>query len=269
MLRTAAIGLVGSAVFTISGTIHADVMDMSFETAGVYGRAIHYSYDPTGSHTNPLINGNTTAGRLDWTVMSQGPVSFGGHIFNNGDQFSTFCSELTEFISPGQTYTYSSMTVADMPANGDSFAMGAFRAGLLQDLFDNHFEQAVSGSTTEAAAFQVAVWEIAYEDRLGELGSGGGPPLSELLAADADTFVISEDSTVVGLANAWLDELAGGILDNSLIGFDGGTESASQPNQIMVGEVVAVPLPAPFLLAGMGLVAVVLGRKQLRRLAGT
>jgi len=252
-------------VFTISGTGHADEISMSFQTPGVYGSEIHYSYDPTGTHSNPVFSGNTTAGRFDWTVMSEGPVDFGGHVFNNGDQFSTFCAELTGFMTPGETYTYGSIAVADMPANGDSTAMGAFRAGLLQELFDNRFQQAISGSTTDAAAFQVAVWEITYEDRLVELGSGGGPPLSELLVADADTFIISEDSAVVDLANAWLAELHGGLLANSLMGFDGVGESLSGPSQL---GMPMVPLPAPLWLAGMGLVAVVFGRKKLRGLAG-
>jgi len=126
MVRRSLIGLVGCGVFTISATVHADVMTMSFETPGVYGRDIQYSYDPAGSHANPLTSGNTTAGRFDWTVISEGPVTFGGHVFNNGDQFSTFSAELTEFITPGETYTYSSIAVADMGANGDSSVMGAF-----------------------------------------------------------------------------------------------------------------------------------------------
>ena len=113
----------------------------------------------------------------------------------------------------------------------------------------------------------MAVWEIGYEDRLAELGSGGGPTLSELLAADADTFIVSNDSAVVDLANAWLDELTGTVLDSSLMGFDSLTE-IPHANQITSSPAM-VPLPAPLWLATVGLFAVVIGRKKLRRLAGT
>ncbi len=45
-----------------------------------------------------------------------------------------------------------------MPTVGQLGApMGSFRAGLFQELFDNHFATAVNGTTAEAAAFQVAV----------------------------------------------------------------------------------------------------------------
>jgi len=258
--------MVCCAAFTISGTCVADEIAMSFETPGIYGRTIHYSYDSTGSHTNPLLSGTTTAGRYDWTVISEGPVAFGGLVFNNGDQFSTFTAELTGFVMPGETYSYESVAVEDMPGNAASSALGAFRAGLIQNLFDNHYTESVNGSTLQAAAFQVAVWEIGYEDRLAEFGSGGGPPLSELLAADADTFIISDDSAVVDLANAWLDELTGTVLNSRLIGFGSMTETLG-PDLISM-SVVIVPLPAPFWLAGIGLSAVVVARKKLRRLAG-
>jgi hypothetical protein len=262
------IGVMCCGVCTINGTLRADEITMSFESPGIYGREIHYSYDHSGNHANPQLSGNTTAGRFDWTVMSEGPVAFGGRVFNNGDRFSTFTAELTGFITPGETYTYGSIAVSDLPGSADISTMGAFRAGLLQELFNNHSQQAFTGSTLEAAAFQVAIWEIRYEDRLIELGSGGGPPLSELLVADADTFVVSDDSAVVGLANAWLAELTGTVLESSLLGFDSGNESIAQASHIGSASVM-IPLPAPLWLAGMGLVAVVMGRKRLRRLAGT
>ena len=265
MVRATTIGIVCCAAFTINGTCVADEIALSFATPGVYGRTISFSYDSTGSHTDPQLSGNTTAGRFNWTVMSEGPVAFGGHVFNNGDQFSTFALELTGFITPGETYMYGSVAVADMPGTDGSSALGSFRAGLLQNLFDNHYAQAVDGNKLQAAAFQVAVWEIGYEDRLAELGSGGGPPLSELLVADGGTFIVGDDIAVVNLANVWLSELTGTVLDSGLVGFNSGTAETVAPGQIMMPLVV--PLPAPFWLAGMGLVAVVFGRKKLRRLA--
>ena len=277
MAHTTTIGLVGLALFAVSGTSqadHIDQMDMTFGTSGVYGEFVNFSYDPDGAGGNPaLISGGTTAGKFGWTVVSEGPVVFSGRTFNNGDQFSTFCSELTEFISPGTTYTYNSSAIEDMPSHGQIGApMMAFRAGLLQELFDNHWAHATNGTsdtiysdTIEAAAFQVAVWEIVYEDRLLEVGSGGGTPLSVALNAGFDSFIISNNSLVIELADMWLDALNGDVLaGTSLFGFaSDSSESIGSQDQMAY----FIPLPAPFWLAGMGLLGIMIGRKRLRRLA--
>ena len=88
-----------------------------------------------------------------------------------------------------------------MPTVGQLGApMGSFRAGLIQELFDNHYATAVNGTTAEAAAFEVAVWKMVYEDRLDDAVSG----LTTIAAAaDAgdDTFVISSNYDAVQQAN--------------------------------------------------------------------
>ena len=268
MRRTTTLGLVGLALFAVSGTSQADRIDMTVDSSSAYGQGIHYRYDPDGAGGNvPLIDGNTIAGRLGWTVKSEGPVSFAGHTFNHGDTLSTFSTQLTEFVTPGAMYSFGSTAVSDMPSRDEiGSQMGAFRAGLLQELFDNHYGQAVTGTRLQAAAFQVAVWEIVYEDRLAEVGSGGGPTVAEVFAVGADTFVVSQNSSVVQLADLWLDALTGGYLANSaLIGFASDSESIGGSDQL--GMPAMIPLPAPIWLAGMGLAGIVFGRKRLQRLA--
>ena len=88
-----------------------------------------------------------------------------------------------------------------MPTVGQLGApMGSFRAGLIQELFDNHYATAVNGTTAKAAAFQVAVWEIVYEDRLDHAESGL-TTIAAVADAGADTFVISCNTDSVQQAN--------------------------------------------------------------------
>ncbi|TDJ41929.1 MAG: hypothetical protein E2O54_03840 [Gammaproteobacteria bacterium] len=279
MAKTTTVGFVIIGLFAVTGTSHADQMNMTFGATGVYGEFVHFTYNPVADGNPALINGSTTAGKFGWTVEAgEGPVSFGGRSFNDGDQFSTFCTELTEFISPGSTYTYYSSAIEDMPSYGQIGApMMAFRAGLLQELFDNHYADATNGisdtiysDTVEAAAFQVAVWEIVYEDRLLEVNSGGGTPLSVALNVGADnsglnSFVISQNALVVALADEWLDALNGDVVaGNTLMGFaSDSSESLASQDQVAY----FIPLPAPVWMAGMGLLGIIIGRKRLRRIA--
>ena len=249
-MKLTTIGLVGIAVLVLNGTSMA--IDMTFDN--IQGQGVHYDYSGT---RGSAISGNTTAGRFNWTVTSGETIN--GVTFNAGDHFTTFCTELTQFISTGDEFTYSSVAVSSMPTVGQLGApMGSFRAGLIQELFNDHYATAVNGTLTEAAAFQVAVWEIVYEDRLDDAESG----LTTIaIAADAgaNTFVISSNYDAVQQANLWLDMLTGNYSeDSSLIGF--GSESAQD-------QLLLVPLPAPLWLAGVGLAGVVFGRRKLQRLA--
>jgi len=242
-------GLVAIAVLALNGTSMA--IDMTFDN--IQGQGVHFDYSGT---RGSAISGNTTAGRFNWTVTSCETIN--GVTFNAGDQFTTFCTELTQFISTGDTFTYSSVAVADMPTVGQLGApMGSFRAGLIQELFNNYYATAVNGTTTEAAAFQVAVWEIVYEDRVDDVGSS--LTIAAALNAGADSFTVSSNYDAVQQANTWLDALTGNYsADDSLIGFGSG----SAQDQLLL-----VPLPAPLWLAGVGLAGVVFGRRKLQRLA--
>ena len=137
MVRTTTIGLVGLAVAAVSGTTQADVIDMHFLNVFVGENVtIHHSSQSGGSSS-------TFAGRFDWTVNSPDGTSYGGNSFDNGDALSTFCSEITQSVTPGSDYSYTNTAIADMPIPGGG--MGAFRAGLLQELFDARFGTAISG----------------------------------------------------------------------------------------------------------------------------
>ena len=171
-----------------------------------------------------------------------------GHTFGVGSHVTTFCTELTQTVSPGYPYEYNFTNVSSMPTTGQPASpMGTYRAGLAYELYRNHFFDAVSGDLDNAAAMQLALWEIVYE---GNLGVAGG--IANLADVDGDNdgtlgtddtrgefYITSGGSDAVVLANSWLDALTGIYTDADntlLIGF------GSSSNQ---DQVTLIPLPPP------------------------
>ena len=78
------------------------------------------------------------------------------------------------------------------------------RDGLIRRLFDNELANAAT-STTNAAAFQLAVWEIIYE-------TGPDYELSYYDYGDRGTFY-AKDGDSIALANEWLADVVAGSGD--------------------------------------------------------
>jgi hypothetical protein len=96
------------------------------------------------------------------------------------DDFVLWCFDIAQYVGDGVTYHQ----VSD--------PLGAERASLLNRLFSSYYDKV--DTTTEGAAFQVAVWEIVYENLAG--------PLS----VDDGLFTAWNNADVVDQANSWLAE---------------------------------------------------------------
>ena len=121
------------------------------------GANFNYSFD--GSSTS------TTAGTFNWTSVTGGSVNYGA--------FTAFCIDLTQNISTGGTYLYNVDPLQNGPTpgtdtggHGVNGAMGATKAGELDELWGRYFNNILVGTTAQqqqnAAAFQIAVWDIVY-----------------------------------------------------------------------------------------------------------
>ena len=179
-----------------------------------------------------------------------------------GTSFQSFCTEIQEYTN-GSWQTLEIKKAKDLPIDGGY--MGEQRADLLSALFISSFESD-GWTNVEAAAFQACLWEIAFESgfvpdaaNYGSSGLGVGGGGLSFVEGSTSTKLITGSfaqaaSYLTAAWNLWQDE---DFCHNSLWGVD--TEDWQ-------GMIIPIPLPAPFALAGVGLLGVLAGRRKLARL---
>ena len=113
-------------------------------------------YTTVGVTFNGASMGQTIAGPEQWHRQS-GSLAL-------GDNFTTFCIELTQDVWDGAVFTYDIGALENVPPPGVSLAgtgSGMSKADYLRKLWALHESQVVDGMT--GAAFQTAVWDIVYD----------------------------------------------------------------------------------------------------------
>jgi len=160
-----------------------------------------------------------TAGLMNWTRT-------GGSSDAPAGDFTTFCIELDEHVAPSHTYNYDVVPIADAPTSLDG--MGELKGDLLGELFDLYYGTSNFAFGDVAAAFQIAVWEIVYDDGV-DLAGG--------------IFRVANSGSHYGLADDMLDGLTGQYQGAPVIGL------ASRGSQ----DQVTVPEPASLGLLLLGI----------------
>jgi hypothetical protein len=218
--------LVALTVATLAGTTLADTVNATF--TGV----------SPGQSVTMRLNGNninTTAGAFNFVRKAADPGTLPGFT----PTFQGFCIDLTEYVQVGHDYSWTTHAVADSPTS-NAGPMGAANAARLGRLFANHFTGL--SSAQQYAAFQIAVWEIVFDDGV-NLDSG-------------DLKCTNAPSGTKDLAQSWLNTLGSGAGWN-LIAIDD-EPGCAQGHQ---GYVMA-PAPGAAALMGMGALA---GARRKRR----
>ena len=163
----------------------------------------------------------------------------------NGNSFSAMCVDVLHTIDFTTTYTnYTAKTPA-------AYGFSPAQMGLFNKLYTNYYGVS-QDSSANAAAFQIAVWEITYD------GNGA-------LDIDANYFDVGTDGNASAktTASGWLSTL--GTLSTGAWSFTV-LDSVDVDGNATQDLLVAIPVPEPgawaLLLAGFG-VLLVSGRRRL------
>jgi hypothetical protein len=164
-------------------------------------------------------------------AVASGTVNAGGFatILNGGPSFVSYCVDLYQHISFGTLYPeYTAPGTTHVFANSRAYA----------DLGRLYANAGVIDTNVEEAAFQIAVWEIAYETTPGAYNLGSGA--ASFSGGSADS------SGALGLATTWLAGLGSGAGRSISV-----IESPEHQDVIFA----PVPEPSTYMLMVAGLLA--------------
>lgn len=201
----------------------------------------------------------------DGSALATGGAGGANNTPGYGGAFTSFCTDIKDFVSIGglATYNPAPTDIALAPilnGTGQTFntdlagGMGTVRASLLSLLYGQHYADAIT-TADKSSAFQLAIWEIVYEPVATSLAtvnlsnynvtSFNGPGGLGFKASGGDTT----------LANTWLQNL-------NLQG--AGLSLAALSSTTYQDQIVVVP-PPQAVFAGLALGVSCLVWRRLRR----
>lgn len=207
------------------------------------------------------LTGNSTyhAGELRWNVTAMTGSAAAMTGFSVGDSISTFCTQLTQTAQSPTVFNLIQVEDAPQPGAG----MGALRAGYINTLYANYHGDALLNGTN-AAAFQLAIWELVNESESALTSMDLDVSSGDFQVTGGSVLNVASGQSVsaVALANTWLSTILSLFNPNGVDMLALSNDSAQ--DQLIMTSVV-IPLPAPVLLGGLGLLLVPAVRRRFAR----
>jgi hypothetical protein len=209
-----------------------------------------FTPSPVAGDTNGLYAGvqfsldgivNTTTYAAGLFVLDQRAVGSTG----SWSQLLAFCLEPNVFLTPfNNPYAVKSVAVAGYSAV----------SGAISELWGRYVSQVTND--TNAAAFQVALWELAYDTT-----AVMSPP--NLTSLSNGAFVLTSAGTVRTTAQGWLNSLNGtGPMAQGLLVLQDTGPRTNKQDLLTQGQ---VPEPGMLGLLAAGLAGLGLARRRARR----
>lgn len=236
----------GVALVAASSALAADTMTLDFTGVGA-GKNVNFSYDGSAQQV--------FAGQLKWKVLADTSGNY-----SVGDTIRTFCIDIFQHAGDG---TFELGNVADSPKPGGG--MGAAKAAMIEHLYSKYYWLVNDSSATNnnAAAFQVAVWEIVNEDiNVNSLSIANGAGKFFVKNSGSNSWGNSDAARLT--AQGWLQDVWSAFGNNTLMEFNGffrALASNGGQDQI-IANLVLVPVPAPVMLGAAGLLGLAVLRKR-------
>ena len=188
-----------------------------------------------------------------------------------GETIYTYCVDL--FDNPNGTKTLDVYDLSDAPIpDEDDFSnMGSNASSLIGVLHKKYWDSYDLGKSSAdafyAAAFQLAIWEIAYESENIDWSESSAGAAGYDVFDDTSGSGFKVDGSDLGWRGQAQDWIAAAYADwkNGVRWrplYAAGSETVVYQDFILI----PIPLPAPIALAGIGLIGVLAGRRRLARL---
>lgn len=229
----------------VAAGANAANMNLTFTGVGP-SKDLKINYNAGRSFNQNASGGYTTykAGRMKWTNAGGGAVN-------------TYCTQLAESISVGQTVNYAVTAIENVP-DPNPGAMGAIRAQLVRDLYAKKWNQVKNSTDSKLnAAFQLVIWEITHENLT---GVDAAAALAQLNVGTGALAVNMNNSTTAQVASLAMQMIASlGVNGFASFGNLLGLTDPSAQDQLIV-----VPLPMTLGLAAAGLAGVIGLRRRMK-----
>jgi hypothetical protein len=147
-----------------------------------------------------------------------------------------FCIEMQGSTTANVLYNVLDLEAAPINQGPGGLPMGITKADYIRELWALHIGDATTNNG--AAAFQAAVWEIVYEDKL------AWNVKTHDTTDTMNSFKIDGNDTVEALANTWLGQLDG----SGPLAYLGALSNASYQDYV-----VQIPAPGAVVLGVLGL----------------
>lgn len=224
------------------------VANLSFTgVSGLSGTVKYWDKETSSSVTT----GSIGIGKLKWTVNSSTDP-----LVSVGPNFPTFCIELERILSSPDTFNVGLVRNAPNPSTSSPFPSGSI--GLVREFYLGRlYDLAYLGlsTTTDLAAFQLAVWELSHETTN-----------TFNVSLNNGTFSVATGASplAISTANGWLNSVSSNVVIPHVLSV---YALSARYNQDQIFSVPAPPnsgLPEASAVTTWGLILLSVGFVSLR-----